>query len=61
LVPIPEQQEAIRQMRRLKAKGLSLRAIAACMTEKGTKISHVGVQRCGAGSCDQAMQVLAGG
>jgi DNA invertase Pin-like site-specific DNA recombinase len=29
LVTIPEQQEAIRQMRRLKAKGHSLRAIAA--------------------------------
>ena len=33
------------QMRRLKANGLSLRMIAARMREKGTKISHVGVQR----------------
>jgi DNA invertase Pin-like site-specific DNA recombinase len=45
LVPIPEQQAAIRQMRRLKAKGLSLRAIAARMAEGGVRISHVGVQR----------------
>jgi hypothetical protein len=32
-------------MRRLKAKGLSLRAIAARMAESGVSISHVGVQR----------------
>jgi DNA invertase Pin-like site-specific DNA recombinase len=44
LVPVPEQQAAIRQMRRLKAKGLSLRAIAAHMAEYGVRISHVGVQ-----------------
>jgi DNA invertase Pin-like site-specific DNA recombinase len=45
LVPVSEQQAAIRQMRRLKAKGLSLRAIAARMAESGITISHVGVQR----------------
>jgi DNA invertase Pin-like site-specific DNA recombinase len=45
LVPIPEQQAAIRQMRRLKAKGLSLRAIAARLAESNIRLSHVGVQR----------------
>jgi DNA invertase Pin-like site-specific DNA recombinase len=45
MVPVPEQQAAIRQMRRLKAKGLSLRAIAARMAESGVRIGHVGVQR----------------
>jgi hypothetical protein len=41
----PNKQAAIRQMRRLKASGLSLRAIAARMAESGVRISHVGVQR----------------
>jgi DNA invertase Pin-like site-specific DNA recombinase len=45
LEPVPDQQAAIRQMRRLKAKGLSLRAIAARLAESGVRISHVGVQR----------------
>jgi DNA invertase Pin-like site-specific DNA recombinase len=45
LVPVPEQQAAIRQMHRLKAKGLSLRAIAARMAEGGVRISHVAVRR----------------
>jgi DNA invertase Pin-like site-specific DNA recombinase len=45
LVPVPEQQAAIRQMRRLKAKGLSLRAIAAQIADSGIRISHVGVLR----------------
>ena len=38
-------ERQLRRMHRLKAKGLSLRTIAARMQEKGTRISHVGVQR----------------
>jgi DNA invertase Pin-like site-specific DNA recombinase len=45
LVAIPEQQAAIRQMRRLQQKGLGLRRIARKLTEAGTPISHVGVRQ----------------
>jgi putative DNA-invertase from lambdoid prophage Rac len=44
LEPIPEQQAAIRKMRRLRERGASLRAIAAEMKAGGILISHVGVQ-----------------
>ena len=43
LVPLPDQQAAIRKMQRLRAKGASLRAIAEAMQEAGITISHVGV------------------
>jgi putative DNA-invertase from lambdoid prophage Rac len=44
LVPIPEQQAAIKRMKRLRAKGASLRVIAETLTADGVKISHVGVK-----------------
>jgi hypothetical protein len=44
LVAIPEQQAAIRQMRRMKDRGLSLREIAAAMRGAGIKISHMTVK-----------------
>ena len=43
LVAHEAEQKAIREMRRLKAKGEPLRAIAAAMKAKGFAISHVGV------------------
>lgn len=45
LVEVPEQQSAIEEMRRLKARGLSLRAIAEEMAAIGISISHVGVKK----------------
>jgi putative DNA-invertase from lambdoid prophage Rac len=44
LMPHDDEQEAIREMVALKAQGRSLRAIAAEMQAKGTRISHVAVQ-----------------
>jgi DNA invertase Pin-like site-specific DNA recombinase len=44
LVPIPEQQAAIRQMRQLRDQGLTLRAIAEEMRKTGVSISHAGVK-----------------
>jgi DNA invertase Pin-like site-specific DNA recombinase len=45
LIEIPEQQQAIRRMRRLKDQGLSLRQIATKMTADGMPISHMGVRK----------------
>jgi putative DNA-invertase from lambdoid prophage Rac len=45
LVPVAEQQAAIRRMRKLKDRGLALRAIADTMTASGVQISHVGVKK----------------
>ena len=44
LIAVPEQQAAIRQMRRMKGRGLSLREIAAAMRSAGIKISHMTVK-----------------
>ena len=44
MVKVPAQQQAIRKMKRLRAKGLSLRAIRDQMRADGLSISHVGVQ-----------------
>lgn len=44
LVPVPEQQTAIRKMRRMKAGGSSLRRIAEAMKEQGISVSHVAVR-----------------
>jgi putative DNA-invertase from lambdoid prophage Rac len=44
LVPIPEQQVAIRRMRKLRDQGLALRAIADMMKAAGVSISHAGVK-----------------
>jgi uncharacterized protein YoaH (UPF0181 family) len=45
LVEVPEQQAAIKQARKLRAKGLSLRAISAALAKKGVRLSHEGVKR----------------
>jgi DNA invertase Pin-like site-specific DNA recombinase len=44
LVPIPEQQAALKRMRKLRDQGLALRAIADRMKAAGVAISHVGVK-----------------
>jgi hypothetical protein len=44
LIAVPEQQAAIRQMRRMKDRGLSLREIAGAMRGAGIKISHMTVK-----------------
>ena len=45
LVPVPEQQAAIRRMRKLKDQGLALRTIADKMRAASVPISHVGVKK----------------
>jgi putative DNA-invertase from lambdoid prophage Rac len=45
LVEDPDQQKAIKRMRRLRSAGKSLRAIAADMKERGFAISHAGVKK----------------
>jgi hypothetical protein len=42
---VPEQQDAIRQMRELRAQGLAYRVIAARMEAKGHKLSHMTVHK----------------
>jgi hypothetical protein len=44
LVPVPEDQKALARMQRLRAKGLSLRAIRDRMRQHGIAISHAGVR-----------------
>ena len=44
LVAIPEQQAAIRRMRKLRDQGLALRTIAEKMKASGVSISHAGVK-----------------
>src|SRR4051794_29859870 len=43
LVPVPEQQQALKRIHNLHAEGLSLRAISAKLAESGVSISHVAV------------------
>jgi putative DNA-invertase from lambdoid prophage Rac len=45
LVEVPAHQAAIRQARKLRAKGLSLRSIATALAKKGVRLSHEGVKR----------------
>jgi hypothetical protein len=45
LVPDPVRQSAIQRMGRLRAKGVSLRAIAAKLKAAGIPISHMGVKK----------------
>jgi DNA invertase Pin-like site-specific DNA recombinase len=45
LIPVPEQQAAIAEIRDLAAAGKSLRTISAAMAERGFEISHQGVKR----------------
>jgi DNA invertase Pin-like site-specific DNA recombinase len=49
LVEVPEQQAAIKQARKLRGKGLSLRAISAALAKSGVRLSHEGVKRIVAG------------
>jgi hypothetical protein len=42
---VPKQQDAIRQMRELRAQGLAYRAIAARMEAKGHNRSHMTVHK----------------
>lgn len=44
LVPVPNEQEALRQMHQLRAEGLSLRMIADRISANGRCISHVSVK-----------------
>lgn len=44
LVAEPSQQEAIREMRRLRGQGVSYRSIEAKMAEQGFKVSHQSVK-----------------
>ena len=44
MIAVPAQQAEIRQMRRMKDRGLSLREIATAMRSAGTKISHMTVK-----------------
>jgi len=44
LVPIPDQQAALRRMQQLRDQGLALRAIADRMKSAGVSISHAGVK-----------------
>lgn len=44
LVPVPDEQEALGQMRQLRAEGLSLRMIADRISASGRRISHVSVK-----------------
>jgi putative DNA-invertase from lambdoid prophage Rac len=43
LIEVPEQQRAIRRMRRLASEGLSSHKISADLAERGIQLSHVGV------------------
>jgi putative DNA-invertase from lambdoid prophage Rac len=45
LIEEPDQQAAIKRMRRLRRSGKSLRAIAADMQERGFAVSHVSVKK----------------
>jgi putative DNA-invertase from lambdoid prophage Rac len=45
LIENPEQQEAIKRIRRLRRSGKSLRAVADLMAKQGFKISHVAVKK----------------
>jgi putative DNA-invertase from lambdoid prophage Rac len=45
LVAVPEQQEALTRMRRLRANGTTLRAIAEQMRADGIHTSHTGVKK----------------
>jgi putative DNA-invertase from lambdoid prophage Rac len=45
LVPLPDEQEAITKMRRMKAEGMSLRAIAVTLKASGHSLSHTAVAR----------------
>ena len=45
LVQVPEEQAAIRRARKMRMKGISLRAISAALAKRGIRLSHEGVKR----------------
>jgi hypothetical protein len=45
LIPVPEEQEAIKRMVKKRRAGASLRAIAGALESEGFKLSHMGVGR----------------
>jgi DNA invertase Pin-like site-specific DNA recombinase len=45
LVPVPEQQTALRRIRRLHAGGMASRAISADLAQRGIKVSHVTITK----------------
>src|SRR3954454_12904666 len=45
LVPVADQQQALKRMQALRAEGASLRAIAATLAAEGIQISHEGVKK----------------
>ena len=49
LVPVPEQQKALRRIKKLAAEGLSPYKISADLAERGVKLSHVTVRKIIAG------------
>ncbi len=53
LIADPEQQAALKRMRRMKAQGLALRTIADRMREIGVSISHMGVKKALASDADR--------
>jgi DNA invertase Pin-like site-specific DNA recombinase len=62
LVEVPEQQAAIKRAQKLRAKGLSLRAISAALAKSGVRLSHEGVKRivAGDGPARPVRRLLAG-
>jgi DNA invertase Pin-like site-specific DNA recombinase len=62
LVEVPEQQAAIKRAQKLRAKGLSLRAISAALAKSGVRLSHEGVKRivAGDGQARPVRRLLAG-
>ena len=49
LVPVPEQQRALRRIKKLAADGLSPYRISAALADNGVKLSHVTVRKIIAG------------
>ena len=49
LVPVPEQQEALRRIRKLADQGLSPYEISADLAQRGVRLSHVTVRKIMAG------------
>ena len=45
LIEVPEQQAAIKRARKMKEKGMSLRAISVALGNRGVRLSHEGVKR----------------
>ena len=45
LVKVPEEQKALKTIRRLREQGKSLRSISLTLAERGIRLSHVGVAR----------------